>query len=217
MATMPLILFDLDNTLLDRDAAFRAAAAAFLAAHDLPVEDLKWMTDPGASGYPSRAAMFTSVTARYSACVRPEDVREFTEFGIVEHVRLTEPTAQALTAAREAGWRLAIVTNGPGPQQHAKICNTGLDDLVDGWVISGEYGVEKPDPRICRAAARAAGTHLCDTWMIGDSPHLDIAGAHGLGLRSVWVADGAWPTELGFHPTHCARDAAAAAHLVLSS
>ncbi|WP_243741237.1 HAD hydrolase-like protein [Streptomyces sp. 8K308] len=27
-----------------------------------------------------------------------------------------------------------------------------------------------------------------DSWLIGDSPHADIAGAHALGLRSVWVS-----------------------------
>jgi putative hydrolase of the HAD superfamily len=39
----PLILVDLDNTLIDRDAAFRSAAAAFL--HDLghPASDLAWI------------------------------------------------------------------------------------------------------------------------------------------------------------------------------
>lgn len=208
MATMPVMLLDLDNTLVDRDAAFRAAAADFLAAHDLPTEDLKWMVDPEASGYPSRAALYTSVHARYADAVRPDAVRAFAEFGIAAHVQLAQATADALAAAREAGWRLSIVTNGQGPQQRAKIRNTGLEQLVDGWVISGEFGREKPDPRIFHAAATRVGADLDDAWMIGDSPSLDIAGAHGLGLRSVWIGAGVWPTDLCFRPTHIARDAA---------
>ncbi|ROQ78351.1 hypothetical protein EES39_31025 [Streptomyces sp. ADI92-24] len=37
---MQLLLLDLDNTLVDRDAAFRAAVADFLAQHGLPDSDL---------------------------------------------------------------------------------------------------------------------------------------------------------------------------------
>lgn len=38
---MPLLLLDLDNTLVDRDAAFRTAVTDFLAQHGLPE------TEPG--------------------------------------------------------------------------------------------------------------------------------------------------------------------------
>ncbi len=34
----PLLMIDLDNTLVDRDAAFRTAAAAFLAEQTLPAD-----------------------------------------------------------------------------------------------------------------------------------------------------------------------------------
>lgn len=37
---MPLLMLDLDNTLVDRDAAFREAAAALLAEHALPESDI---------------------------------------------------------------------------------------------------------------------------------------------------------------------------------
>ncbi|MFC8145414.1 hypothetical protein ACFUKV_27270 [Streptomyces paradoxus] len=47
---MPLLL-DLDNTLVDRDAAFRDAVAEFLAEHGLPESDLAWVTGLDASGY----------------------------------------------------------------------------------------------------------------------------------------------------------------------
>jgi len=33
MSIMPLMMLDLDNTLIDRDAAFRSAAEEFLAQH----------------------------------------------------------------------------------------------------------------------------------------------------------------------------------------
>lgn len=47
-------MIDLDNTLGDRDAAFRAAAAAFLAEQVLPADDLARLLTLDASGYAPR-------------------------------------------------------------------------------------------------------------------------------------------------------------------
>lgn len=215
MPIMPLMMLDLDNTLIDRDAAFRSAAAEFLAVHDLPSDDLEWLMAADASGYTARAALVEAIVARYGRGVAIEVVRTLTNFGAADRVVLAEATADALAAARDAGWQLAIVTNGPEPQQLAKIYNTGLDALVDGWFISGDAGPRKPDPRAFAAAAERVGADLDGAWMIGDSPHHDIAGAHALGLRSVWINTGQWPAETDFRPSHTARDAASAIRYVL--
>ena len=61
---MPLLLLDLDNTLIDRDAAFRAAAAAFLSAHGLPDTDLPWVTAVDAGGYAPRHEVAPALTDR---------------------------------------------------------------------------------------------------------------------------------------------------------
>ncbi|MCX4905196.1 hypothetical protein [Streptomyces sp. NBC_00878] len=47
---MPLLMIDLDNTLVDRDAAFREAASVFLRENSLPVDDLPWLMSVDAGG-----------------------------------------------------------------------------------------------------------------------------------------------------------------------
>ncbi|MBW6435587.1 HAD family hydrolase [Actinoplanes hulinensis] len=103
-----------------------------------------------------------------------------------------------------------IVTNGRTGQQAAKIRNAGLDRLVDGWVVSEAAGHKKPAPEIFHAAAAVAGLPLGDAWVIGDSPHADIAGAAACGLPSVWISAGRLWTAPGHRPTHVAHDAAGA-------
>ncbi|GAB2757878.1 hypothetical protein GCM10027072_65070 [Streptomyces bullii] len=49
------MLLDLDNTLVDRDAAFRDGVAAFLREHGLPGSDLPWVMAVDAAGYTPRA------------------------------------------------------------------------------------------------------------------------------------------------------------------
>ncbi|WP_405603810.1 MULTISPECIES: HAD family hydrolase [unclassified Streptomyces] len=84
-----------------------------------------------------------------------------------------------------APWTCVIVSNGRTAQQEAKIRNTGLDQLVQGWVVSESIGHKKPEAQIFHAAAATVRLPLPGAWVIGDSPHADIAGAEALGLRNV--------------------------------
>lgn len=118
--------------------------------------------------------------------------------------------ASAPRAEVAADWTCVIVTNGRVAQQEANIRNAGLDQLVQGRAVSEQVGHKNPAPEIFHTAAQTVGLPLPDAWMIGDSPHADIAGANALGLRSVWVSnDHPW-TEDSYHPTHIAEDAATA-------
>ena len=217
MLAVPLMMLDLDNTLIDRDAAFRSAAAEFLDTWELPRDDLEWLMAADASGYTLRPVLAEAIVTRYDSGVPVDKVRDLTDFGAADRVVLAPETAAALSSAREAGWLLVIVTNGSGPQQLAKIRNTGLDTLVDGWVISGDLGFQKPDPKAFIAAADHVDAGLEGAWMIGDSPQHDIGGAHGLGLRSVWIGMGEWKMDFDFRPTHTAPDVASAIGHVLAA
>lgn len=215
---MPLLLLDLDNTLVDRDAAFRAAVADFLARYDLPAADLAWATAVDAGGYATRQDVATALLARYGAAVPSAAVHTLLDTGAADRVVLAPSSRDALVGARASGWTCVVVTNGRTVQQETKIRRTGLDRLVDGWVVSESVGHKKPEPEIFRAAARAVGSGLPGAWVVGDSPTADVAGAHALGLRSVWVANGRFWQGSSCPPTHITEDVAAAIqHVVLAA
>lgn len=208
---MPLLLLDLDNTLVDRDAAFRSAAEALLCEHGLPASDVDWLMRVDASGYRPRSQVAETLRARY-ASVDQDAVQAFLDHGAAERVRLSEPNRAALRSAVARGWTPIVVTNGSVRQQETKLRVSGLDQEVAGWVISEAVGCRKPDPEIFAAAAAIAGADLGDGgWLVGDAPEADIGGAVGVGLRSVWLDLGrTWPAELPYGPTHVADDVAAA-------
>ncbi|WP_344174641.1 HAD family hydrolase [Pilimelia columellifera] len=212
---MPLMLTDLDNTLVDRDAAFRHAVAAFLTEHGLPDTDLAWIVAVDASGYTPCDLVASAMAERYGDAVSDGAVRALLDNGGADRVVLEKSTEHALIAARERGWVCVIVTNGDTVQQETKIRNTGLDRIVHGWVVSEEVGHKKPAPEIFYAAEKMAGLSLRGAWMIGDSPHADIAGAVAVGIRSVWVSnDRPWIQD-GYSPTDVAIDVASAIRRVL--
>jgi putative hydrolase of the HAD superfamily len=214
---MPLLMLDLDNTLVDRDAAFRAAATALLAEHALPETDIEWLMTLDASGYTPKPDVAEAMADRYGAALPVSAVRTLLDRGAADRVVLAETTRGALTTALADGWTCVIVTNGRVDQQESKIRNTGLDRLVQGWVISEGIGYKKPGSEIFRAAAEAVGVPLPGAWVIGDSPHADIAGAHALGLRSVWVSAGRPWIQDAYRPNHVADDVASAIDYVIST
>ncbi|GGV12670.1 hypothetical protein GCM10010495_27800 [Kitasatospora herbaricolor] len=219
---MPLLLFDLDNTLLPRDAAFRAWAHDFLTELGLPPAELDWLATIDGGGYVPRSTVLSAARRRYGLDHSIDFLLAHYRRGINSHIHCPTRHMDALRAARAAGWTLGIVSNGGTRPQLEKIRNTGLGPLVDGWVISEEAQCLKPDPLIFEIAAHRCGVAptgnwASETWMIGDHAPADIAGAELAGLRSVWLHhDRPW-SEPGYRPTLSARGLPEAVGLVLSA
>ncbi|MFJ6215340.1 HAD family hydrolase [Streptomyces sp. NPDC092296] len=217
---MPLLLMDLDNTLLPRDAAFRGWARDFLAEHRLPPQDLDWLSTLDGSGFVPRSTVLGAVRRRYGLNAGLDALLTHYRRGISAHIRCPASHVAALRAARAAGWTLGIVSNGGTLPQLDKIRRTGLAALVDGWVISEEARCAKPDPEIFRIAAHrcgvpTTGSWTARTWMVGDHAPADIAGARLSGLHSVWLHHGRpWP-EPGYRPTLAVRGLPEAISLIL--
>ncbi|GAB2707236.1 HAD family hydrolase [Kitasatospora kifunensis] len=219
---MPLLLLDLDNTLLPRDAAFQAWAEDFLGEFGLPPDDLGWLTVMDGGGYVPRSTVLGATRRRYGLDMSLESLLAHYRRGINSHIRCPRSHLRALRAARAAGWAIAIVSNGGTTAQLAKIRRTGLGSLIDAWVVSEEAGCAKPDPLIFEVAAQRCGIGLstgwaADTWMIGDHGPADIAGAAAAGLRSVWLHCGRPWSERAYRPTHCASSLPEAVALALAS
>lgn len=189
---MPLAIFDLDNTLVDRDGAFRRWANEFVTRHGLdPVSERRWLIDADGEGYTPRPAFAAALRDRYGLAEPPDALLAGYRERVVALLEPDPRVAAALDRLRAAGWRVAIATNGTVPQQRAKIRRAGLADRADAIAISDEVGVKKPDPRIFEVAASRAGARLADGgWMVGDCPTRDIAGGQGVGLRTIWLHHG---------------------------
>lgn len=214
---MPLLLLDLDNTVLDRVGPFRAWGRQFLAEIGAPPEDLDWLLDIDADGLTSRWDVADAILGRYQLRISSVDLVEALHDGPVEYTRLDPLVACALRIADDSGWVPVIVTNGAVRQQEAKIKKTGLDRYVADWVISEEAGVSKPNARIFALAAQRVRMRLRNAWLIGDSPELDIGGADTIGVPSVWLHRGrAWP-ERRYAPTRTADSVISALAVVMDA
>ncbi|MFF1819401.1 HAD family hydrolase [Kribbella sp. NPDC058245] len=183
MLTSPrLVCFDLDNTLIDRDAAFLAWARWWCGAAG--VDAVEWLVAHDNGGFTPRAELFDGLRDEFGTAPTVDSYdREHPLFTTVEDAVLA-----GVAGLRAAGWRVAVVTNGTVVQQSLKLEHTGIAAAVDFSCISEAVGVRKPEAEIFAIAAEGAGAAL-DGWMVGDHPAYDVAGGRNAGLRTILVGD----------------------------
>jgi putative hydrolase of the HAD superfamily len=195
------VLFDLDDTLLDGDRAWRSGMDTLLAR--CPHVDRT-------AAFHAWQAAFQEHFPRYLAGEltfeqsRVARIRSFA--GLLD---VTVGTGGELAwfddylAGYEAGWtafgdvapclsalaglRLGVITNGDGDQQRAKLAALDLAALFEVVIVSGDAGCAKPDPRIFHLAAGRLGLAPEQCLYVGDRRDSDALGARAAGMHAVWL------------------------------
>ena len=172
------VLWDLDNTLIDRDSA---AAAVFREASLSPERQAK-LAELDDHGRGDRESLFQ---AWRSHTGQPLDQAGWAR-ALCRHL---QPDLQLISDLQELSldYKMAIVTNGGGETQRAKIRAAGLDRVFSPELIfiSGERGWSKPDPRLFQLACNRLNVAPSCAVMVGDQLETDGKGAEAAGLSFV--------------------------------
>lgn len=97
------------------------------------------------------------------------------------------PDAHAtIDALRDLGVKLALITNGDGAGQRAKVERFDLAHRFHHIQIEGEHGFGKPEPRAYLHAMSALGAEAHQTWMVGDNLEWEVAAPQKLGIHAIW-------------------------------
>jgi putative hydrolase of the HAD superfamily len=190
------ILFDLDNTLVDRQAAFRQYSIDFCHRRLQPLtpseqqQALDELLAADDWGYRPRDEFCQWVAGRFArAGLRASDVWEDCCRHLPSFVE-PDPGVQAMLARLAGSFRLLAVTNGSGRNQREKLRRAHLTDFLTDAIVSGEVGFDKPHPAIFERALAIAGCSAAEALVVGDDPRADIAGAKQAGLKAWWVSLG---------------------------
>ncbi|HHG83541.1 MAG TPA: HAD family hydrolase [Bacteroidetes bacterium] len=186
------IIFDLDNTLVDRDAAAVQAYQQWLEqnrpqqAHLLP--EIWIREDHGYADPPAFMAWF-----RATFSLEIEDQAFFDELRPALIAALQPYLGvDRLLAELGARYRLAVLTNGHaiGQRQKLQVTKVGSYFLPENIFVSGEMGVAKPEKAIFASVLAHLGLAASAVLMVGDDPRNDIAGAEALGIATCWISHG---------------------------
>jgi putative hydrolase of the HAD superfamily len=206
--TVPLILFDLDGTLVDSDAAERSAITGWIHDAGFPADvagtpsDVLWRRISD-DAFPDYVAGRTTFHEQ-----RRLRVRRFLPLMGVDVTSLSDVDLDAwfdqYRRRYEAAWRpfpdvagcltrvaathrVAVLTNGDQGQQEDKMRRTGLHHLVEQVIAASTLGVAKPDPAAFHAALARLGAQPASTRYVGDDLDVDARGAVAAGLRGTWI------------------------------
>jgi putative hydrolase of the HAD superfamily len=190
-----LALFDLDGTLVNRQAALIDTVTALCRTHAFGQDIEQWLLGRLADrAYPST---FARLHTTFDLEGKPARLWQEYVDRMAAAVICRPKVLEDLARLREAAWTIGIVTNGASDIQRAKLTATGLIDLVDGVAVSGDLEMRKPDRKLFELAAVRCGSTLAHGgWMIGDNPAGDIGGGHQAGLHTIWLRGRPWPDGL---------------------
>jgi putative hydrolase of the HAD superfamily len=213
MPLPPAILFDLDDTIIvafgPSGAQWRRVLAEF-AEHIAPLTPAEVITaidrssrelwaDPAQHKYwrhrigEARRRIVADAVAALAAadCAVPEGalcdlIADRFQALHEEELCLFPGACETLDRLRQAGVRLALVTNGAAAPQRAKIARFALAHRFDHIQIEGEHGFGKPEARAYSHALAALGVSASEAWMVGDNLEWEVAAPQRLGIHAVW-------------------------------
>jgi putative hydrolase of the HAD superfamily len=200
-------VFDLDGTLVDQEGAERDAL------QDLYEQDIELPNKPSfhvflrdwrnvADDYlqrfldnkmgfdEQRILRFQALYAKVGVeCPRELAERLHLRYGQLyeSRWRAFDESVEVLKKLKDAGKRLAVITNGDGTAQRGKLKATGLEPWFESVIVSDEVKVRKPDPAIFRLSEQALGLAPAQLAYVGDRTEVDVAGAKASGWTAVWL------------------------------
>ena len=193
----PILLCDLDGTLVDSLPDLAAAIGELLAIEGRPglaLEAVAAMVGDGVpklieramaatGGAPAKAAL-AALVARYMPIY---------EARMTELTRPYPGAIETLKALKAAGWRLAVCTNKPEAPSRAILAELGFEGLFEAVSGGDSLPVKKPDPGHLlglleelgaapgAAMGEAMGAAMGEAVMLGDSAN-DVLAARAAGL-----------------------------------
>jgi putative hydrolase of the HAD superfamily len=202
------ILFDLDGTLLDRQASLKdfveqqyQRVTQFLG-HIPPADYVTRFIELDAYGYVWKDQVYQQLIAEFqvSGIFWAELLKDYMSH-FHHHCRGFPGLEKMLQTLSDQDYLLGIITNGPGPFQMQTLEALGLQQYFATILISGTEGVKKPDPQIFQRALDRLSLIAQEAIFVGDHPQIDIEAAQKFGMKAIWKQTNYWSSCLSADAT----------------
>ncbi len=190
-SSLQAAIIDLDGTMVDTLGDFTVGLNAMLADLRLPaVEAARVETFVGQGSEHLIRSVLAHVGAAPSLYGTAWDSYQSHYFAINgRHSQVYPGVVEGLQALKDAGLRLACLTNKPGEFARPLLRDKGLAGFFD-WVFGGDaFERKKPDPMPLLKTCAALASSPAHTLVIGDSSN-DARAARGAGCPVLLVTYG---------------------------
>jgi putative hydrolase of the HAD superfamily len=198
------VLFDLDGTLLNRDASVEQFIAVQYdrlygnLSHISKTDYTNRFIELDCHGYVWKDKVYQDLVAEFKIDsitwqALLNDYEAQFQFHCVPFPGLIE----MLNTLQQQGYLLGIISNGRGEFQTKAISGLGIQNYFDVMLISEIEGVRKPATEIFQRAMTRLGVSAQNSLFVGDNPDADILGAKSAGMRTIWKRSSQWIEATG--------------------
>ena len=199
------ILFDLDGTLLDREASVEQFISTqynrfTLAQYCIPKENyISRFIELDCRGYVWKDKVYQSLVSEFSIKkLSWQDLLHDYENQFIHSCVPFPDMHSTLDILKTKEYLLGMITNGLRRFQTRTIQGLGIEKYFEVILFSEVEGVRKPDAKIFYRALQKLGVTAEQSVFVGDNPKVDILGAKNTGMKAVWKRDSCWaePVEV---------------------
>ena len=194
-----VVIFDLDNTLIDFDAMEDGSLKSSLKALDISytpemIDYYKAVNQKLWKGVEKKEYLkeeilslrFKLLFDAYNIEASAEKMHNLFLDNMVDHLYMIDYSFDILDALKNKVL-LVCLTNGVKKAQVMKFKKSGLDAYFNHVIISDEVGFHKPDLEIFKYMEKLIGNYkTSEMIIIGDSLSSDIQGGINYGIKTVW-------------------------------
>lgn len=193
------IIFDLDGTLLNRDASVKVFVDS---QHErlnkkldhIPIDT--YMTrfiELEKRGYVWKDKVYQQLVDEF-------DIKQITwEELLQDYISQFKDSCvpfpnliKMLEELKSNNLLLGMITNGYGQFQMDNIKSLGIEKYFDVILVSEWEGIKKPDPRIFNKVLKILNVPPNEAIFVGDHPENDVLAAKKVGMKGIWKKDVQW-------------------------
>ncbi|MEK4701553.1 HAD family hydrolase [Solibacillus sp. FSL R7-0668] len=200
---MKAILFDLDGTLLNRDASVKVFVEKQyerlqdVVGHISKQRYIERFIELDQRGYVWKDKVYAQIVQEFAITKMTaeqllEDYLHEFKYSCVAFPNLLK----MLESLKNAHYRLGIITNGYGQFQMDNIKALQIEHYFDIILVSEWEGMKKPDERIFLKALNQLQVAPCESVFVGDHPENDVRAAKQVGMKGIWKKDAGWEEVL---------------------
>ena len=197
------LIFDLDNTLYNYDAAHEAAFGVlrgyarktlelsepdFRAVYDNVMDEQITRSGGAYAAIHNRMIRFQMILERIGKPILYAPEMSDLYWDAFLNACVPVPGVRETLEALREKYAIGVGTNMTADYQFRKLQKLGLLNLIDFMASSEEVGAEKPEKRLFDECAKKARCAASECVFVGDSLSHDVRGATNAGMRAVWIS-----------------------------
>ncbi|MCR6095315.1 HAD family hydrolase [Salipaludibacillus agaradhaerens] len=193
------VLFDLDGTLLNRDASLLLFIKKQYKRFN------HWVSHLPMEKYITRFIELDKRGYVWKDKVYRQLIDEFAITGLTWEELLQDYISQfhyscvpfpnlisTLEKLKDYNLVVGMITNGKGQFQLDNIKALGIENYFETIVISEWEGMKKPKPQIFQKTLKNLNVLPSESIYVGDHPENDIQASQNVGMKAVWKRNNQW-------------------------